>query len=285
MIETDSHFILNLHRNIAADMLRFRKDTAFSESNVEVLDLDPQVGSTHSDGMMAAVGNKFIRSYYKYLHGNECSEDENDLQQDCVVRFYDENFNKEHELTFGSPCIDEGRAMDYINPDSIYYVYNMEYNYGGIGIACFSSDGKLHFNHILEKPVDSVMYYVFGCKATTDGGVLVWGDIMKFDSVFPYNNRGFLLYYHPTKDINVVQEHVAVGERKVFPNPARTQFTVTNTEDAEIKLYNIVGQEVYSTYSTEKNTIVSTEFFPHGVYVLKVVKDNVLSVHKVVVGG
>jgi CDP-diacylglycerol pyrophosphatase len=61
------------------------------------------------------------------------------------------------------------------------------------------------------------------------------------------------------------------------------QFTVTNTENAEIQLFNILGQKVLQTHSTEENTVISTASFPQGVYVLKVIKDNISTVHKVVV--
>jgi len=67
----------------------------------------------------------------------------------------------------------------------------------------------------------------------------------------------------------------------VYPNPAKTYFTVTNTENAEIQLFNILGQKVFQTIGTQENTVVNTAFLPQGLYVLKVVKDNVATVHKV----
>jgi len=69
----------------------------------------------------------------------------------------------------------------------------------------------------------------------------------------------------------------------IFPNPACSHFTVTNTENASLQLYNMLGQEVFSTYSKEGNTIINVNILPQGLYVLKVVKNGVVSTHKVVV--
>ena len=69
----------------------------------------------------------------------------------------------------------------------------------------------------------------------------------------------------------------------VFPNPAQSQITITNTKNAEIQLYSIIGQEVLRSYGKEENTIVDIGFLPQGLYMLKVVKDGSSFVYKVVV--
>jgi hypothetical protein len=71
----------------------------------------------------------------------------------------------------------------------------------------------------------------------------------------------------------------------IYPNPTTEKFTVTHVENADLYLYNIVGQEVFSTYSTEEDTVVNVNFLPRGVYVLKVVKDGGVTVRKIVVSG
>ena len=67
----------------------------------------------------------------------------------------------------------------------------------------------------------------------------------------------------------------------VFPNPAQTQFTVTNTENTDIQLFNILGQKVLQTRGTKENTAINTDALPQGLYVLKVVKNNSSAVHKI----
>jgi hypothetical protein len=95
--------------------------------------------------------------------------------------------------------------------------------------------------------------------------------------------RTYTVTVHREKDNSITETETAMEKIKAYPNPAQTQFTVTNTEDADIYLFNILGQKVLQTHGTEKNTVINTAPFPQGVYVLKVVKDNVSTVHKVVV--
>jgi hypothetical protein len=89
----------------------------------------------------------------------------------------------------------------------------------------------------------------------------------------------FTKYKHPVN----VTSYEPENRVKIYPNPAKSQFTVTNVENASLYLYNIVGQEVFSTYSTEENTVVNVNSLPQGVYVLKVVKNGVSSVCKIVI--
>jgi hypothetical protein len=67
----------------------------------------------------------------------------------------------------------------------------------------------------------------------------------------------------------------------IFPNPAQSQFTITNTENTTIQLYNILGQKVKQVTSTEANTIIQTENLSAGMYVLKVEKENAVIMKKI----
>lgn len=67
----------------------------------------------------------------------------------------------------------------------------------------------------------------------------------------------------------------------VFPNPAQSQFTVTNTENATLQLYNILGQQVREVKSMEKNTMINTAGLSAGIYILKVQKGNAVVSKKV----
>jgi len=89
-------------------------------------------------------------------------------------------------------------------------------------------------------------------------------------------------YYYSLLNVNIVEPKAI--NRVVFPNPAQSQFTVTNTENTDIQLFNMVGQEVFRTYSKEESTVVEVGSLPQGVYMLKVLqKDGNFSVRKVVV--
>jgi len=97
-----------------------------------------------------------------------------------------------------------------------------------------------------------------------------WG--VKFNNITGECNETGLLYLTDGK----------VSLPQIFPNPAQTHFTVTNTEYASLQLYNMLGQEVWRAYSTEVETHCNASL-QQGLYVLKVVKNGVVSTHKVVV--
>ena len=55
-----------------------------------------------------------------------------------------------------------------------------------------------------------------------------------------------------TQNASIVETKLIAYLSQIFPNPARSQFTVNNTDNADLYLYNIVGQEVLRTYSKAK---------------------------------
>ncbi|MDR0602825.1 MAG: T9SS type A sorting domain-containing protein [Bacteroidales bacterium] len=60
----------------------------------------------------------------------------------------------------------------------------------------------------------------------------------------------------------------------VFPNPARDYFFVTNVQNANIILYDLLGKEICSQYSKEEQATLYTENIPSGLYILKIQKEH-----------
>jgi len=104
------------------------------------------------------------------------------------------------------------------------------------------------------------------------------------DSVF-YAGSDTSTFYVVRTPVNIVETDYNASLQTIFPNPARSQFTVTHTENASLQLYNMVGQEVLHTQSTDENTIINVSTLPQGLYMLKVVKDGAVKMYKVVVSG
>ena len=309
MVETDSHYVIDLYPNVRKHPLdvhhlyRFCKDTLEKYELISIKAERPMECGFEHTGIAIAVGNHLIREheitdYYPYDR-QKCPHKR--LITDRSIVFYNEDLSLKNCLILGENCaVNDLGKMHYINADSIYYAYetitpkepleddNVE-RIATISIACFSSEGELHFNHTLDLPNPEWVKEISRCKVLSNGGVLVsgtesFGTITIFPDGTMISNiayRGFVLHYRPNKDVDI-REHTANTERKIFPNPAQTHFTVTNTANATLHLYNTMGQEVFSTYGKEENTIINVNTLPQGVYVLKVTKDGVLSTHKVV---
>ncbi|MDR0603124.1 MAG: Omp28-related outer membrane protein [Bacteroidales bacterium] len=105
-----------------------------------------------------------------------------------------------------------------------------------------------------------------------DGTVLMYNDGKNCEDLFYFFN--VIEAYNGIQKLNK-------GNIIIFPNPAHSQFTVTNIADANLRLYNMLGQEILSINSSEENTTISVDFLPQGMYVLKVAQNKDLSVYKI----
>jgi hypothetical protein len=236
------------------------------------------------DGNLIIIDNHIIYTNY---YVNVC-DDAGEYKNSIV--FLDTNMNLKNRLILGNDCeFDMGAFMDYINSDSIYVVHRSQNNfkydsttYYNFFISNFSKDGKLNFALNVDIKDSLLIRHIYGCKALPDGGVIAYGKANDFRMGYE-TERGYLLYYHPTKDLNNVKiETQSIASLpQIFPNPAHTHFTVTNTENATITMYNLVGQQVKQVVGKAENTIIQTEDLSSGMYILKVEKENGLLTKKV----
>jgi len=293
---TDNHYLLNTSHSY--EVIKICKD---SLGKMELVNVESVYDFC---GTATTVGNQLIRiNEFRMLNG--CPNVNIDYpfkyqtQYDIGILVLNEDFSGSRYFTIGNHnCIDDfnADAIDYINPDSIYLIYETKIgNRFTVSIANFSYKGKINFDYTLNLLTDDTLTgrRIWGCKALSNGGVLVYGEETEYsDTGTMYYagilvqgsvkaKNGFLLLYHPPKKQGNDVQEVALQERVVYPNPAQSQFTVTNTENAEIQLFNILGQKVFQTFGKQENTVVNTVSLPQGLYVLKVVKGDFSTVHKV----
>jgi hypothetical protein len=260
-------------------LLKLRKDS------LSMIDSLPVVlhADDIPDATLIAVGNQLIRSNTCYVFHDECGKHP-PLEFDQSIVFLDTNMAIQNRLVFGNPCAADLNAhwnISYINTDSIYYTYrtSSESWDESISIANFSHDGHLNFNYIFKPAEDSLMKTIWGCRAVSDGGVLVFGLSKNIFQQLPAN--GFLLKYHPQKDNLIVKEFSLEPSIQIYPNPAQSQVTVTNVQNAILRLYNTVGQEMFYTRNEKENAIINTDHLPNGVYIFKIEKENTILTRKI----
>ncbi len=68
----------------------------------------------------------------------------------------------------------------------------------------------------------------------------------------------------------------------IFPNPAYDFITVSSAFPSEIEISNIQGQIMKSINTVQTNTIIDVSMFPKGIYLVKLISDNNLTVRKFV---
>lgn len=280
LAETENHYFVNNWQY--PFIIKIDKDTLFKYDSININD-----NKNFPEGKMISVNNRLIHSL-SGLEYYDCGEDWPDMFADRSILFLDDDLNTEKKLSLGVPCASNKggvmKNMDYVNPDSIYYVYEsiMDEDYSILRIANFSWDGTLNFDLTPDIPTNPSMPYrsVISCRALSNGGVLVCGEEKEYKIINSNEStRPFLLLYHPTMEVGIKEYTIKTSE--IFPNPAQSQFTVTNTENATVCLYTVLGQKVKQVTDTEKNTIVQTENLPAGIYVVKVEKGNAVVTRKV----
>ena len=273
--ETDKYYLIDYHSNY---LLKFNK--------YPLLLIDTLYPIVHKNDIpersLIAIHNQLIRTNTYYKPAYDKCEDFQSYDLERSVLFLDTNMNTNARLEFGNPCWEDSKpyllSLNYINPDSIYYTYETKYDessvYQGntISIANFSQNGHLNFNYTLKIPEDTSPKFIYGCRAVSDGGVLVFGESLNY--IAGTDHKGFLLKYHPQKKYSEIKETSVNIDIKVFPNPAQTQFTITNTENANITLYTILGQKIKQVVGKDENTIIQTGNLPVGMYILKIEKEN-----------
>jgi hypothetical protein len=257
----------------------------------------PLIGdSKYSSEGMIGVGSQLIRSNF----GSQYYRCEWDTITRSiathVIEFINEEMIVQNRLIVGKPCFNHNnnsmsvwnKNMHYLNSDSIYYAYTTNRydnrvsgnNPSDISIANFNKNGQLNFNYTLNIVEDTMSWKdIFQCKATSNGGVLVCGTSDGWS--FGGEDAGFLLLYHPTIENVRVKEPVSIAKREISPNPTHSHFTVSNAENTDIELFNILGQKVLQTRSTEENAVIYVDFLPQGLYVLKVRGVEFSSTHKI----
>lgn len=69
----------------------------------------------------------------------------------------------------------------------------------------------------------------------------------------------------------------------LFPNPANNQITITNAENAQVAIFDVLGKNVLSQNITNTNQIVDVSTLQTGTYFVKINNDNFSTVKKLVI--
>lgn len=96
-----------------------------------------------------------------------------------------------------------------------------------------------------------------------------------------YEGADTSIFYIVKTPVNIQEVADIQINVSIFPNPTQSQFTITNTKNTTINMFDILGQKVKQIVGKEDNTIIYTEDLPAGIYVLKMEKGNAISTKKV----
>lgn len=67
---------------------------------------------------------------------------------------------------------------------------------------------------------------------------------------------------------------IEINDINIYPNPASDFVTVSNAENAEITIINMLGQVVTSQFANSSCEIVNISNLTNGTYIIRVENDN-----------
>ena len=275
IVATDSHYFVSTWTSFL--MEKFCKNSLNKVDTLSVERYDREI----PEGTMISVGNQLIRSNTAPRVYDECWEDYPYplTEGDRSIVFLNEDMSIKSRLIVGKRCANDGggrKNIHYLNPDSIYYAYKTQGEYIGdnISIANFSWDGKLNFDYHLDIAEDSLPFRdIHRCKALSNGGLLVSGIAGK-SATATDDSRGFLLLYHPPKNVGINELQVADCELQIYPNPANNQLRIKNyelRENTDIQIFDIVGKLLQSKIvNLQSEIILDVSHLSSGLYFLKI---------------
>ena len=68
----------------------------------------------------------------------------------------------------------------------------------------------------------------------------------------------------------------------IYPNPSTGQFNITNVENADIFIYNILGEMVYSISNQTGDIIIDLSEYANGTYSIRIIQNNQMINNKLI---
>jgi len=142
-----------------------------------------------------------------------------------------------------------------------------------MGLIMFPFSGIIDYYKGMGIELEQISYWklIAGVSCTSKDGKYS-------DSIF-YAGADTSIFYVVKTPVSI--QEVEQAEISIYPNPAQSQFTVTNTENANLTLYSILGQKVKQIAGTGENALIYTEDLPQGIYMLKVERGDAVLTKKV----
>jgi len=90
-----------------------------------------------------------------------------------------------------------------------------------------------------------------------------------------YKGHGAMVYTG-CSSVNVPEDESYSALFSISPNPANSAFTITTTtqlQNAQLEIFNLLGEKIYSAALNSKQQTINCEYFPKGIYFVKLQSD------------
>ncbi len=81
---------------------------------------------------------------------------------------------------------------------------------------------------------------------------------------------------------NVSINNATESKYSIYPNPTNGIVTVEGTKDAQINVYNMIGEIIYSNDKSNENTTIDLSSFAAGNYIVKIISNDEVTTQKII---
>ncbi len=198
------------------------------------------------------------------------------------------SINGQHDALISPPIDLTQAASASLSFDEAYIYYTTPYQFSDTLKVWISTDCGLTYQSLLVKYGDSLAT----APATTSAFVPTasqWKNytldltpyvgnnvLIKFECVNDWENNLYLDNINVTGIITNTNDLSSQSNISIFPNPTNGNLTITNVNNIKsIQVYNSLGQLVYQTKNSTKNTIrINLSKLPEGLYFINLIDVN-----------
>ena len=138
----------------------------------------------------------------------------------------------------------------------------------------------VHEDFIL--PEECYRFSVYDSGNNGGGSIVLYdtNSVIVFQSGGAYGSGD---YGHWTSDGVLNITDIALENIRLYPNPASTILNISNAENADIEIYNLLGQLIVTKNNLDRDDQIEVASLKTGTYLVKISKDNAIKVEKLVI--
>ncbi|MDR1792498.1 MAG: T9SS type A sorting domain-containing protein [Bacteroidales bacterium] len=160
--------------------------------------------------------------------------------------------------------------------------------YPGMIDAILPNDTLSPFYLFMIFPIQSIIDYCHAQGVELED-IVYWQTISGISATSEEGEYSDSIFYAgaDTATFRMVRTATGIEIRKieqnisVFPIPAQNQMIVMDAQNADLQLFNIIGQQVLQQHSDLDKAVLDVSYLPSGIYVLKMLKNNAVLTKKV----
>ena len=168
-------------------------------------------------------------------------------------------------------------GTNYANLPSTVPAADMVYNHVGRQLV----DGFDGSSNSIPSSITYNTPYSFSYSGTLSSDINHWN--ATFVAIIIDNASGTIVNATEILLGNVgIDNPSTTNINNIYPNPTTGIVTIEGTKDAQVVVYNMVGEVVYDNKNASENTTIDLSAFSAGNYIVKIISDNNVSTQKII---